>query len=449
MTTAHQARSLILSESRPLRYFSFFLFYFAQGLPSGLTTVGLAVWVAANGGSSTDVASIAVVAYLPWSWKFLIAFVIDRYSYLPMGRRRVWLILAQILMSAGFITAAVLAPGPQDMDVLLVVTFLVMAGGATQDVAVDGLAVDILPEKEQGTASAFMFGGQATGAAMSGAAAAAGLQYLGSATTFLLYIPVLLIPTIYAILIRERPGEKRFPWSEGQVSPINRERVVENWLAIFKITILSLIKGPSLVFVVAQSLMRTAAGMTVPLWPLLATGFIGWDETTYGSTTSTVDLVIAGVGIAVGSFVTARFGGRLSTVGICMVHVVMLAFMILGQAYWTVSNTFIAVYAVFALLSLLSSICTNPLRMQLSDKRVSATQFTIYNSISNLPISIGAGLFATLGGTDNLSTTLLVCGSLFAAAGVVFAILRMPPTEDEHAAGLAGVFEDGLEPRIP
>ncbi len=449
MTTALPASRLILSESRPLRYFSFFLFYFAQGLPSGLTTVGLAVWVAANGGSSTDVASIAVVAYLPWSWKFLIAFVIDRYSYLPMGRRRVWLILAQVLMSAGFIIAAVLAPGPQDMDVLLVVTFLVMAGGATQDVAVDGMAVDILPEKEQGTASAWMFGGQATGSALSGAAAAAGLQYLGSATTFLLYIPVLLIPTIYAVLIRERPGEKRFPWSEGQTSQINRERVVEDWLSIFKITILSLIKGPSLIFVVAQSLMRTAAGMTVPLWPLLATGFIGWDETTYGSTTSTIDLVIAGAGIAVGSFITARFGGRLSTVGLCAIHVVMVLFLTFGQAFWVVTSTFIAVYSVFALLSILSSICTNPLRMQLSDKRVSATQFTIYNSISNLPISIGAGLFATMGGTDNLQQTLLVCGGLFAAAGVVFAILRMPPTEEEHAAGLAHVFDDGIEPKIP
>ncbi|HSG54234.1 MAG TPA: MFS transporter, partial [Paracoccaceae bacterium] len=260
MTAASRSSRLILSESRNLRLFSFFLFYFAQGLPAGLTVVGLAIWVAANGGSSTDVASIGAVAYLPWSFKFLIAFMIDRYSYLPMGRRRVWLILAQVLMSGGFITAAVLAPGPQDIDILLVVTFLVMAGGATQDVAVDGLAVDILPEKEQGTASAFMFGGQATGTAISGAAAAYGLQYLGSATTFLCYIPALLIPTIYAVIMRERPGEKRFPWSQGEVAKENKERAVEDWGAIFKITLKSLLKGPSLVFILAQSLMRTGAG---------------------------------------------------------------------------------------------------------------------------------------------------------------------------------------------
>lgn len=365
-----------------------------------------------------------------------------------MGRRRAWLILAQVLMSAGFITAAVLAPGPQDMDVLLVVTFLVMAGGATQDVAVDGMAVDILPEKEQGTASAWMFGGQASGTALSGAASAAGLQYLGSATTFLLYIPVLLIPTIYAIFIRERPGEKRFPWSEGDIAPINKLLVVENWGAIFKITFLSLIRGPSLIFVAAQSLMRTAAGMTAPLWPLLATGFLGWDETRYGNTSSTLDLTTALLGIAVGSALTAKFGGRLSTVGICLIHVVMVLFLAFGQSLWTVNSTFLIVYGIFALLSILSSICTNPLRMQLSDKRVSASQFTIYNSVSNFPISIGASLFAILGGTENLTVTLLVCASLFGAAAVVFAILRMPPVQDLHEGGLAHVFDDGIEPRI-
>jgi MFS transporter, PAT family, beta-lactamase induction signal transducer AmpG len=366
-----------------------------------------------------------------------------------MGRRRAWLILAQVLMSAGFITAAVLAPGPQDIDVLLVVTFLVMAGSATQDVAVDGLAVDILPEKEQGTASAWMFGGQATGAAISGAAAAYGLQNLGSATTFLYYIPVLLIPTIYAVIMRERPGEKRFPWSHGEVARENKERVVEDWIAIFKITIKSLFKGPSLIFIVAQSLMRTGAGMTVPLWPLLATTFIGWDETQYGNTTSTIDLIMAVLAIGLGSYLTARFGGRRATVAVCLIHVGMLIYLAFGQDTWSVTNVFIAVYVVFSMLSLLSSICTNPLRMQLSDKRVSASQFTIYNSISNFPISVGASLFAIMGGIDNLTQTLLVCCGFFTVAGVVFAILRMPPTQEEHEAGLAHVFDDGIEPRIP
>ena len=77
MTTASPASRLVLSESRPLRYFSFFLFYMSQGLPYGLTTTALPIWVAANGGTSGQVAAVVAMAYLPWSWKFIIAALID------------------------------------------------------------------------------------------------------------------------------------------------------------------------------------------------------------------------------------------------------------------------------------------------------------------------------------------------------------------------------------
>jgi MFS transporter, PAT family, beta-lactamase induction signal transducer AmpG len=364
-----------------------------------------------------------------------------------MGRRRAWLIAAQVLMSAGFLAAAVLAPGPTDIDVLLVVTFLVMAGGATQDVAVDGLAVDILPEKEQGTASAFMFGGQATGGALAAASAAAGLQYLGSATTFLLFIPFLLIPTIYAIILRERPGERRFPWSEGQTAAINRERVAEDWLEIFRVTFKSLFRGPSLLFVAAQSLQRTSGGMTVPMFPLLATVYVGLDETTYGSLVSTSDLITAIIGIGVGSVLTARLGARIATVAVSIAFIGALTFLLLGQSVWAANTSnFILTYGTFGLVTLLFSACTNPLRMQLCDPRVSATQFTIYNSISNLPVSIGATLFAMLGGVENLPRPLMVAMGITLGSMILFAVLRMP--KGTHEVPTTGEFEEALQPRV-
>lgn len=438
-------RSLILSESRILRYISFFIFYFGQGLPYGLTTMALPVWVAANGGSSAEVASIVAAAYFPWSWKFLVAGFMDRYSYLPMGRRRAWLIFAQVLMSGGFIGAALLAPGAEDVSVLVIVTLLVNSGAATQDVAVDGLAVDILPAEEQGTASAFMFGGQALGGAAAGAGAAAGLQYLGSTTTFLLFIPVLLLPTIYAMVLRERPGEKRFPWSEGTTAKENLSRVVEDWLTIFKITIKSLFRGPSLVFVAGQSLTRMGGGMTVPLWPLLATTFLAYDETAYGTMASPVDLTMAVVAIGVGSYLTMRMGAKWSTVLVALVQAALVLFLILGQAAWINNSVFIAAFAAASLLAVLQSICSNPLRMRLCDKRVSATQFTIYNSISNFPVSLGATLFAVVGGVDNLVQTLLCAAALMTMSAVVFAFLKMPEGTDEEVSGED--FEKALTPR--
>lgn len=413
---------MVLTENKIVRLFSFFLFYFGQGLPTGITVIALPAWLAANGAPDADVAAVVAMAYLPWSFKWIPAAIFDRYAYLSMGRRRAWLILSQGLMVAGFAIAAVLAPGVDDLDTILIATFLIMGGAASQDVAVDGLAVDILPEIDQGTASAFMFGGQTVSRAVSGAAAGFGLQYYGSQTTFFAFIPVVLIITIYACVLRERPGEKRFPWSAGETHPINLERNVGAWWPIIKVTFRSLLKRDSLILIAASSFGRTAGGMLIPLVPILAVTYVGYDTAGYSAMISTVDLVMAIVAIGIGSFLTVRFGPRLSYAGVDVFLVGLAVFLIFGMSVWATDIGFIAMACAYSLLITLSSITSNPLRMQLSDERVAATQFTIYNSLSNLPVSFGATLLAWLGGSDELAIVLGVTGALY-AAGVVFILL--------------------------
>jgi len=422
LTQSAGVNGLILSENKIVRLFSFFLFYFGQGLPTGITVIALPAWLAANGAPDADVAAVVAMAYLPWSFKWIPAAIFDRYAYLSMGRRRAWLIFSQGLMIAGFAIAAILAPGVDDLDTILVATFLIMGGAASQDVAVDGLAVDILPEKDQGTASAFMFGGQTVSRAISGAAAGFGLQYYGSQATFFAFIPVVLIITIYACLVQERPGEKRFPWSKGETHPINLANNVGAWWPILKVTFLSLIKRDSLILVAAACFGRTAAGILIPLVPILAVSYVNYDTASYSAMISTVDLVMAIIAIGVGSVLTVRFGPRLSYAGVDLCFVGLAVFLIFGMAIWTTPIGFIAMACVYSILLTLSSITSNPLRMQLSDERVAATQFTIYNSISNLPVSLGATIFAWLGGADELAMVLGTVAALY-IAGVVFILM--------------------------
>jgi PAT family beta-lactamase induction signal transducer AmpG len=87
MATA-AARGLVLSESRLVRLFSFFLLYFGQGLPLGLSQVAFPAWLVANGADQSAVAAVIATAFLPWSFKFIPAALMDRYAYLAMGRRR-------------------------------------------------------------------------------------------------------------------------------------------------------------------------------------------------------------------------------------------------------------------------------------------------------------------------------------------------------------------------
>jgi PAT family beta-lactamase induction signal transducer AmpG len=415
----------VLSESRFVRLFSFFFLYFGQGLPLGINTVALPAWLAANGAPDADVAAIVATAYLPWSFKFLPAALMDRYAYLAMGRRRLWLITAQLIMMLAYVVAAIAAPGVHDIQLLIAISFLIGAGAAIQDVAVDGLAVDILPDREQGTASSFMFGGQTVGRAVAGAASGALLFYFGSQVTFLAFLPVIGLVTLYAIVIRERPGEKRFPWSRGAASPVNLDRHVGDWLQILLTTLKSLFKRDSFVLVLSSVAQRVGEGMLAPLFPILATSFLLMNEASYSGTVSTIDLIMALIAIAVGSFLTLKMGAKRAAMLVFMTEAAMCAFILFGREFWTVMSVFIVLLAVQSILATLSSIATNPLRMQLSDPRVAATQFTIYNSLGNLPVSMGATLFAWLGGSAELATVMVVAIALFVIGTLILALIRV------------------------
>lgn len=87
--------SLALVEHRNLRMATLFLLYVAQGLPFGLVDFALLAWLAQNGAPAAAIGSILAMMTLPWTFKLAYGFVMDRYAFLAMGRRRPWIIVAQ------------------------------------------------------------------------------------------------------------------------------------------------------------------------------------------------------------------------------------------------------------------------------------------------------------------------------------------------------------------
>ncbi len=87
-------RTPALSDSAPLRYVTFGTLYFAQGIPQGLQLYAIPAWMALNGAGAALVGSYVAICTLPWAFKLVAGPLMDRYSYLPMGRRRPWLLTA-------------------------------------------------------------------------------------------------------------------------------------------------------------------------------------------------------------------------------------------------------------------------------------------------------------------------------------------------------------------
>ena len=86
---------LVLTENRHLRIASFTIFYVAQGLPIGLLMIAIPAWLAGAGATATEIASYVSLAGLPWGLKLFAGPIMDRFSYLSMGRRRPWVVLSQ------------------------------------------------------------------------------------------------------------------------------------------------------------------------------------------------------------------------------------------------------------------------------------------------------------------------------------------------------------------
>ncbi|MFC3502470.1 MFS transporter [Micromonospora krabiensis] len=124
--------------------------YVTQYLGIGFITVGLTA-ILRDGGTSLDTLAVLQIVGLIWPVKFLWAPVIDRYGSRRRGHYRSWLLVLQ----TGLVVALLaLLPFDRPADRLGPVVAVCAAYvllSATQDIAVDAVAVRLLAERARGT----------------------------------------------------------------------------------------------------------------------------------------------------------------------------------------------------------------------------------------------------------------------------------------------------------
>ena len=129
---------------------------FSSGLPLLLV---LGTFSARLAFSDVDIKTIGLFSYLalPYSLKFLWSPVIDRVD-LPglapmLGRRRAWMVLAQVAVAAA-LTLMAFADPTSHIALLGLGAFLVAFSAATQDVVIDGWRIDAVGTEMQGIMAA-------------------------------------------------------------------------------------------------------------------------------------------------------------------------------------------------------------------------------------------------------------------------------------------------------
>jgi PAT family beta-lactamase induction signal transducer AmpG len=400
-----------LSEDRYLRFSVIFLLYVAQGLPIGLFQFAIPAWMAAHGSSAGDVGFVLSAGLLPWSLKLVNGFIMDRFAYLAMGRRRAWLIGAQCLIVAGLLLMTTAGLEPGDVMALALFAFAINVATTFQDVAVDGMAVDLIPDEERGRANGFMFGGQALGMGIGTMLAGLAMAQYGlfAATGILAIIVAFLLATITSV--RERPGERFLPWTDGEASDHARGLHVGAWKPLFAGVFKGMTAPPTLIYMLAAFLGASSLGIFFGLAPLMGTRLLGMNEADVSALSGIGNFAGAAAGILAVGFVADRIGARKTTMLIWASIAVLALLMLLFQSAWALPTVFTAFVLIYLTQDTSMRVGCCAVAMRLCDPKIAATQFAVFMAAANLGISAGSAMLGTLdrlGGLPAMMASILL-----------------------------------------
>lgn len=202
-------------------YILLFSLYWAQGLPVGFMTHALPVILRAEGVSLAHIGGFGLLM-LPWSIKIFWAPLVDRYGSRSRGHYRSWIIPLQWLSVAVLIELSFLPIQALNQPLYLLIffiTLLVMNGiGATQDIATDGLAVNILKNEQQHWGNTFQVIGSRLGFIVGGGAILWLLDFLQWQMTFLLLATLVFLNTLPVLFFKEPDHQKMISSSSEKLS---------------------------------------------------------------------------------------------------------------------------------------------------------------------------------------------------------------------------------------
>lgn len=206
-------------------YILLFSLYWAQGLPVGFMTHALPVILRAEGASLAHIGGFGLLM-LPWSIKIFWAPLVDRHGSKSRGHYRSWIIPLQWLSVAVLIGLSFLPIQALNQPLYLLIffiTLLVMNGiGATQDIATDGLAVNILKNEQQHWGNTFQVIGSRLGFIVGGGAVLWLLDFLHWQMTFLLLAALVFLNTLPVLWFKEPDHQKMISSSSEKLSARTR-----------------------------------------------------------------------------------------------------------------------------------------------------------------------------------------------------------------------------------
>jgi MFS family permease len=384
------------------RLLAFFSLYMAEGIPSGFTSTAVATQMRREGLDPATIGAFIAALTLPWAFKWAVGPIVDVVSSDRWGRRRTWIVLTQSAMVVALLAAA-RVDFASDLGLFTAILLALNIFSATQDVAIDALAVNVLTKEERGLANGLMFGGAFFGASIGGAGVLFLTPVVGFRNTFFFVAAVVAaITLLVAVPMRESPGPPR-PDPDG-----SRLAAVGRSIRAFAADALRAFIGTraALVAVCVAILPIGAYSLGLALQSNVAVE-LGLDDTSVGWL-SLWSTILSAVFCVIGGWLSDRLGRRrmlsIFVAGMCMSTAVLALGMKRYGWIMPVDPTlpdrpvpaaelvtlFWAVVLVYSVFNGLMYGTSTALFMDVTTPRVAATQFTAYMAMTNLAIAYSA-----------------------------------------------------------
>lgn len=259
---------------------------FASGMPLYLLLQLVPAWLKDGGVSLTDIGLFALVG-LPYSWKFVWAPLLDRYFIAGFGRRRTWLLPTQLGLLFAIAALGFLHPQEQ-LQAVIVLSFIIAALSATQDVALDAYRRELLADNELGLGNSIHVNAYRLSGLVPGSLSLILSDLLPWETVFIVTALFMLAGIGLTLAIREPapPAPKNLDFISAIIDPF-REFIERNGLGMtVKILLFMLLyklgdnmaTALSTPFYMDIGFSKTEIGMIAKhaaLWPMIVGGMLG------------------------------------------------------------------------------------------------------------------------------------------------------------------------------
>lgn len=341
---------------------------FSCGMPLLLTITVLQAWMTEEGVDLTVIGLMALVG-LPYTIKFFWAPFMDRYTLPFLGRRRGWLLTAQLALALAIAGVGLTDPASSPWMVA-VAAFLVTFFSASQDIVVDAYRREDLSDEELGLGSSLYVNGYRLGMLLASGGGLILGDYIPFSSVYLIMAGCMLPGVLTTLLAPEPPLPPGAPrrLREAVIDPLTEYFSREGALWI-------------LAFILLYKIGDTmASAMTTPFYL-----DIGFSKTEIGAVVKLFGFWATVVGSLVGGVIMLRLGINRSL----WIFGVLQGISTAGFAFLAhVGHSIPLLSGVIAFENLSGGMGTAAyvaFMASITNKRFTATQYALLSSLMGVP----------------------------------------------------------------